>query len=56
MTNRDKLRQMSDEELAEFVCGQIHCMDCIAASLCEINEERANGLIKWFKAEAEEEE
>jgi hypothetical protein len=56
-TNADTIRAMSDEELAELICGKIHeCSDerCPGASLCNGTDGRANGMLKWLRQPAEE--
>lgn len=59
MTNRERLRQMTDEELAVEICDQFpdNCEGCPADTedMCTFGK-RANGLITWLKAEAEAEE
>lgn len=57
MTNREKLSQMTDEELGVFLCRRmfgrkpVKCSGCIGKNQCRL----ADGLIDWLKAEAEEE-
>lgn len=56
MINREKLRQMSDEELAEFIARRTGCEYCNFP--CE-GGHMVNCIKKhcdWLKAEAEEEE
>ena len=36
MTNGDKIRAMSDEELAVFLCRMFLCCDCIGEELCTL--------------------
>lgn len=52
MTNREKLRQMSDEELGKWLCDHRDCAFCLASNDCRIGE---TGFIKWLKEESEEE-
>ena len=37
MTNADCIRSMSDEELAEFICGSTYCQDCPHCGECDNN-------------------
>ena len=56
MTNADRIRAMSDEELAEWLCSisTAECCDrsCPARDMCDIGD---NGMIKWLKQPAETE-
>ena len=53
MTNREKLAQMSNEELGEFICRQhTFCVNCIAQDICRTNN--VNGARVWLEDEAEE--
>lgn len=56
MTNGDRLRQMTDEELGEWLCGQksVECWDCIGSKLCEWHG--INGYVKWLKQESKEQD
>lgn len=53
-TNADRIRAMSDEELAKWLCSisTAECCDrsCPARDMCDLGE---NGLIKWLKQPAE---
>jgi hypothetical protein len=54
-TNADRIRAMSNEELAEFMChnvsnGTVNCAFCAAAEFCRMGH---NGWIDWLKQEAE---
>ena len=51
MTTREKLRQMSDEELGRFLCSLSTCGICPLGGLCESGR---NGFIAWLNEEAEE--
>lgn len=55
-TNADRVRAMSDEELAEFLCGFNGCYSdkCPGAELCEFGGGLANGLKKWLQQPAKE--
>jgi hypothetical protein len=50
MTNADKIRAMTDEELAVFLCSRQMCGDCIHLydDTCEGNK---NGHLEWLKHE-----
>lgn len=54
-TNADRIRAMSDEELAKWLCSILtaECCDrsCPARYMCDFDD---NGLIKWLKQPAEE--
>ena len=54
-TNADRLRAMSDEELAAWVCSHMtpDCCElrCPARDICSLGD---NGLVKWMKQPAEE--
>lgn len=55
MTNADRIRNASEEEIAEFICHQIDdCSKCIGGELCTAQNGRANGLVKWLRQEAKE--
>ena len=55
VTNADRIRAMSDEELAEWMCSLMtaECCDqrCPARDICNLGD---NGLVKWMKQLAEE--
>lgn len=55
ITNADKIRAMSDEELAEWICSLMtaDCCDqrCPARDICNLGD---NGLVKWMKQPAYE--
>ena len=53
MTNADRIRTMTDEELAEFMChnvsnGTINCAFCAAEEFCHMGH---NGWLGWLKQE-----
>lgn len=54
-TNADRIRAMSDEQLAEWLCSLMtaECCDqrCPARGICSLGD---NGLVKWMKQPAEE--
>jgi hypothetical protein len=53
-TKADRIRAMSDEELAKWLCSisTAECCDrsCPARDICDYND---NGMIKWLKQHAE---
>ncbi len=58
MTNFEKIKQMSVEELAEFICNRM-CADCCdnrcpAREFCEAGC-RYSGMSKWLESEADNE-
>lgn len=54
MTNREWINQMTDEELADWLCSQnMNCDTCTKRKLCSWF--RQDGFLKWLKQEAEEE-
>lgn len=55
MTNADRIRSMTDEELSVFLCEHLKCYSnsCPGIGLCKTNEGKANGLLKWLQQPAE---
>ena len=54
LTNSDQLRSMKDKELAEFICKHMDsCGACPGAELCNHEDGKANGLLKWLKSPVE---
>lgn len=60
MTNRDLLRQMTDEELAHFLCRTMEPIGDFAdescCDLCPVKElcsRGNNGFLKWLTTERE---
>lgn len=51
-TNADIIRQMSDEELAKFLCDRTECHLCEADDYCTTKDDPSNGILKWLKQEA----
>ena len=52
MTNGDKIRQMTDEELADIFCRmERSCDECAARKFCHKNQ---NGYFTWLKQEAQD--
>ena len=55
-TNADRIRAMSDEELAEWLCDNRYCIEpkeCPGYTACRDGGGKANGLKKWLKQPAE---
>ena len=54
-TNGDKIRQMTDEELAEWLIGHDNCDICALCSFgaCRTESECKNGVLEWLKQEVE---
>lgn len=56
-TNADRIRSMSDEQLAKWLCSIMtaECCDqrCPARDICNLGD---NGLVKWMKQPAEEDQ
>lgn len=54
-TNADRIRDMSDDQLAKWLCSLMtaECCDqrCPARDICSLGD---NGLVKWMKQPAEE--
>ena len=53
-TNADRIRSMTDEELAVFLCDDRPCdfCTCPGFDLCTMDGEKANGILKWLKQPA----
>ena len=54
MTNADRIRAMSDQQLAEFICnalGSAGCVEdhCPGHDLCRPQDGKSNGLKKWLQ-------
>ncbi len=56
MTNADRIRAMTDEELAVFICQWCQCVEgyCPGVKMCVFAVGKANGLLKWLQQPAEE--
>lgn len=50
MSNADRIRAMSDEELAEYLCGLTYCCECEHRDTCNGED----GYLKWLRQLAEE--
>ena len=56
ITNREMLRNMTDEELAKYFCEtyRLDCRCCPGSELCNPYGAKHNGLIRWLKHEVGE--
>ena len=55
MTNAQKIRAMTDEELGVWICKHaLSCGCCVGAELCNRDDGIANGAVKWLQQPAEE--
>jgi hypothetical protein len=52
-TNADRIRAMSDEELAEFICSRCHFQD-IDNTMCGAIISCDGNCLEWLKQPAEE--
>lgn len=52
-TNADRIRNMTDEELAEFINRKIAC-DCCSAKHCNSDERCEVDILQWLKSEVKE--
>ena len=49
-TNADRIRAMSDEKLADYLCLLAGCFNCEARMLCEnLNQKSADWYKQWLK-------
>ena len=56
MTNSERLRAMSDKELAEALCDlRADCHECPGYNYCTYGNGHGNGLLKWLESETMEE-
>ena len=56
MINRERINNMSNQEIAEYICRTFaDCACCPGYDYCENNGKPANGMVKWLESEAEEE-
>ena len=54
-TNADRILAMSDEDLAEFLCGIVDCYAerCPGSDLCNSLDRMSNGILKWLQQPVE---
>ena len=56
MTNGDKIRNMSDEEIAAQWANNRYCTNCPAEDVCEVPPRYCKEFIyNWLKQEAKDE-
>lgn len=59
-TNADRIRAMSDEELAVWLCGLFSVLTCYThcpgCDFCNDADGTSNGLKKWLQQPAEEDD
>lgn len=53
MTNADKIRQMTDEELRNFILDLVEPCNVCANDRCDKDETCAIGVSKWLRKEVE---
>lgn len=53
-TNADRIRAMSDEELAEWFAETVGCKLCDRLGLCKGNTECKEAYLQWLKSEVKE--
>ena len=59
-TNFEKIKAMSVEELAKWLCKHMDCWEtdptrlCPGYEFCTTHDGEENGLIAWLKSEVEE--
>ena len=51
MTNADKIRSMTDEQLAEFLADVMDCWNCPRYTRCTEVKGCANALKAWLQQE-----
>lgn len=55
MTNYERIKHMSVDELADFLCDNECCYMCAFCDrLCKVDEECHEGISEWLKQEVEE--
>ena len=52
-TNADRIRNMSDEELAKNLCLLLDCRRCQTFKTCNAGSMCYANLLEWLKSEAE---
>lgn len=53
ITNADRIRNMSDEELAKFLAFNAHCEECCWQNHCLPNGSCKQKHLEWLQSEAE---
>ena len=56
MTNCERIKAMSVQEMASLLCGCSDCGNdrCYGNDLCTHGDGACNGLVKWLKQEVSE--
>ena len=52
-TNADRIRNMSDEELAKNLCLLLDCRKCPTFKTCNVGSMCYANLLEWLQSEAE---
>ena len=55
MTNADKIRAMSDEELAPMIAGNLTCVGCPASEVCRHEDACSAEILNWLRQEVKDE-
>ena len=55
MTYEEKIKSMTTEELAKFICKLLSCDRCPGRDICYLGDGNANGLQTLLKKEVVEE-
>ena len=55
MTNGDRIRAMSDEELAKFLRTIMNCLSCPVQKTCFLEVGCMTKIARWLKQEAKDE-
>ena len=53
MTNFERIKEMTIEELAEFMCRYSDCHRCVGKDLCRFGAGAGNGIITYLESEEE---
>ena len=57
LTNAQKIRAMSDEELGVWICKHaLSCGCCVGVELCRRDDGIASGAVKWLQQPAKEDD
>lgn len=58
LTNADRIRNMTDEELADFLATYVQCEGCWLADTCasDLSRNCYDSLLKWLRSTVEESE
>lgn len=56
LTNADRIRNMTDEELVDFLATHVQCEDCWLADTCasDLSRNCYDSLLKWLRSAVEE--